>query len=320
MSVITDIKKVLDSVSSPFFDKPKTIRQYNSQMMDETLFSSLPSKPTASFTAIDGGSSAIYLSTSLAVFFIRVVGVSLKENQSYSFFATIHLHKDEYVISYSSLDSQKIPFLAELPDSVSVDDMLFSRTLDLPIKTLGHFIRRLSELLVGSQSESELVLLDGQLRTHHPFEKKYVEKLAHKTVGVVKTSRLVLESGKSVLYALSQVEQSAPWVVSSLYEPKTSDVPLLCFVKLHPLAKHVFVCETYNTDILSHLVSFSTDNSFLGYPYPLVKADELARISSQETSYIKTRVMQQFDSLSIKQLDQMKMNQDSHELLDSLKF
>src|SRR3989344_846368 len=89
---------------------------------------------------------------------------------------------------------------------------------------------------------------------------------------------------------------------------------LTCLTKLRPAAKHVFRFEG-NKEVLPYLPELSKDALFLGYPYGLILADKLARISHQEQKSLSLQLLLKSDSQMISQYLQ---NANAHEILDTI--
>ena len=113
------------------------------------------------------------------------------------------------------------------------------------------------------------------------------------------------------------------WVYpQALYSPEHK--VFMSFVQLHPHASTCFRVDMFQSehtiDILSQVQAISNDSVVIGYPYYLVKADELARVGNDEMQFVKMHFYQQFDSLTQNQLKEMESTLNIHDILDSLKY
>ena len=70
----------------------------------------------------------------------------------------------------------------------------------------------------------------------------------------------------------------------------------ILFAKLHEKSRHAFRIEVYNRqnekipELAAELSENSKEITFPGYPYGLIIADKMARISEKETEYIKAKI------------------------------
>ena len=86
------------------------------------------------------------------------------------------------------------------------------------------------------------------------------------------------------------------------------------FVKLHEKAKHVFRFEG-NPEILPHLMNNSRDALFLGYPYGLILADQLARVSNEEKNSLRMNFLLRKEN---KEIMGYLNATNAHEILDRM--
>ena len=67
--------------------------------------------------------------------------------------------------------------------------------------------------------------------------------------------------------------------------------------KFHQRSEYIFRFEIFNEQkektkqVISELSRNSIDPLFLGYPYGLVIADEMARVSNNEAEYYRTKIL-----------------------------
>ena len=86
------------------------------------------------------------------------------------------------------------------------------------------------------------------------------------------------------------------------------------FVKLHPQARHIFRFEG-DTATIPHLVSQSSDSLFLGYPYGLIRADKMARVSNEEKKNLILNFMLRQENREIAEYLQAT---NAHDILDRM--
>lgn len=89
------------------------------------------------------------------------------------------------------------------------------------------------------------------------------------------------------------------------------------YVKFHSRATHIFKVQMSNTTLqdLANLQLYN-DPAFLGYPYGLVVADQLARVSNKEADMIRTKANAKLGRIA---QDALHVH-DAHSKLDTMKF
>lgn len=142
---------------------------------------------------------------------------------------------------------------------------------------------------------------------------------------VLKHSELVVLDGESPPAGCLAVQKSVTVLTENGY-PLSSvlsiDGPWLAklgnayAVKLHERSRHVFLVHGANKEQLSILSHYSRDSVFPGYPFPLVLADRLARVSNEEAKALAVRARAQL--AKTKELRQAEAASDSHSILDSM--
>ena len=130
--------------------------------------------------------------------------------------------------------------------------------------------------------------------------------LNKKASALAKTSSLFTVNGNSPATLLKQLHSKETWFYAI-----TENTAL---VKLHPQANHIFRFEG-NREILPFLISNSHDALFLGYPYGLILADKLARVSNQEKSNLAANFLLRAENREIR--DYL-YSGNTHEILDRL--
>jgi hypothetical protein len=87
-------------------------------------------------------------------------------------------------------------------------------------------------------------------------------------------------------------------------------------VKLHERARHVFLVHGAHKEQLAILCKHSEDCVFPGYPYGLILADRLARVSKEEAVALKVQARAILKDLRALELAEAAI--DSHSILDSM--
>lgn len=215
---------------------------------------------TSSFSGIsayvDGGNSCIINTPWYCLHFIRAAfclyeGTKLKEMKKWDFYA---LAKKENPNSEASIILFDSPSFFNCPTATK-----------LPLMESGNYIRELFENAVIDyavqnyvlQKKPDFIVKDGLLNGI---------KCSIPIIGLAKTSETI---------DLNLSKQKGQWFVEN-------------HVKLNSQG-YVFRYELQNAkqeDFFPKLAYLSRDLVFPGYPYGLIMADRLARVSDNETSYL----------------------------------
>ncbi|HLP79077.1 MAG TPA: DNA double-strand break repair nuclease NurA [Acidobacteriota bacterium] len=271
---------------------------------------------------VDGGSAPLFLSPTLCVGVIKVAKVSQShlprfksEVKTATCGVIIQKTKKEYQVTYS-FEAQPLP----LPSLINNTDLLFSEfdAQSQMLAVLNH-IRKLTELIFA-QDEKSLVVLDGSLLHRSDPEKAILSRYTHPVAAVSKTCTLTTSSGYPITSFLMSQNQSGAWFVNA----GESKEYYLLFAKLNSKSEYVFRVDMQKSvdiqSVLGALVSNSMDATFIGYPYGLTRADEAARITTEERLFIKTRITGALDPLTLRQLSMLENAANAHDILDSIKF
>ncbi|HLC66132.1 MAG TPA: DNA double-strand break repair nuclease NurA [Candidatus Nanoarchaeia archaeon] len=171
------------------------------------------------------------------------------------------------------------------------------------ISRLGAIIRRLGELEyarhVAEHYPDAAVVLDGSLQTNNPLVETAMLHLvdAHPTVGVCKTADLFTISGHTATAAMQALAREQRiegcYSTNALAVLRTARNISVRFARLHPHARYLFRIDAIgdHPELVSALAATSTDPVFFGYPYPLIVADQLARVSHEEQDQRRTELL-----------------------------
>ena len=179
-------------------------------------------------------------------------------------------------------------------------------TQGAPISAVSTMARRFAELQLAASLEADYILMDGTLEPTLKNEEKYLLHLPASVSALAKTCSLFTTSGNNPIVLLNKMAGKGCWKYH--VENKTY------FVKLHEKAKHVFRFEG-NAGVLPHLVHNSRDALFLGYPYGLIVADQLARVSNEEKKSLRMNFLLRKENKEI--LEYLNAT-NAHEILDGM--
>lgn len=220
--------------------------------------------------------------------------------------------KYEYAFGFLKPKIKFSPLLKITPKINEIDS-------DDPIS----FCRKSSELLLCmdllDNIKEGVILLDMLLVPEDGIQKNYFNEILKKAkeknipiIGIAKTS--AFSFGKRTLVSLlNQKNVKGCWycVVS---KGKINNL----IVKFHAKSKYVYHIQMPNwvdiNEVMPLIGFYSSDPTVLGYPYPLVRADKIARISEFEKRMEKRKIkdlMRKFDFLSYDI-----RNKDFHSKLD----
>ncbi|MFH1440060.1 MAG: DNA double-strand break repair nuclease NurA [Candidatus Woesearchaeota archaeon] len=215
---------------------------------------------------------------------------------------------------------------------------------------------RLATVLIDEANylkSEDIIILDGNLRATYTNETKYLNELYKKAkpkniiiTGLCKTSNLLTEKGNNIINVLNHLalendeddkskansqtyQNSKTWYyypIFDIQEPKHKAE--MMFVKLNASSEYIFRFEINKDqfnfsnikdieEVFTLLTKNSNDYSFPGYPYGLVKADQMARISNQEKDFLRSKIL--FSMKNKKDFDNMKqcLNAlNAHDVLD----
>ncbi len=211
----------------------------------------------------------------------------------------------------------------------------------LQMTGITQIIRRIAELKIAAYMSAKIseavLLLDGNLGFDTDLEKNtfaQMREAAQKnnvTVAALsKTCTILSEHGQKITAILARQAPYKTWYghLSSRegYTDISEDSRLIYFAKLHEKSRHIFKIEFEHGISQSHeraeralhiLRQNSTDAVLVGYPYGLIEADRLARVSEHESAVQKNMIMAMLGNYDA----QSSLNDNSvHDALDRMQF
>jgi hypothetical protein len=288
---------------------------------------------------IDGGNAEILKAVNFSLQTIRVGGVIFENNKK------IKSEKKEfYVLIHAFTEENKLKYKTEIFGDNIIDGFVIDamdRTImngqqRADIAKIGGVCRRFAELcfakkMVDELSHGDIIVLDGSLRCCVTNENEYMQKLYDKAAakGVVvsalaKTSRIFSDQGGCFVSELNRFEVEGAWYYYPVIELNDPNYQArISFVKLNKKSSYIFNFEQYNgqedkiKEVVCLLGKNSNDAVFPGYPYGLILADKLARISNKERDYLLTM----FQIKSGREWSKIKEHLnalDAHAILDNI--
>jgi hypothetical protein len=300
LEFINSEKIELDSFLDPFYrqevilSKDKLIDFSSDFSLGKTFF-------------VDGGSSIILETGSYCVSYIKLAGVLFQDEkfvsqQIYTFFVHIDRNEDNNVKLFSEDD---FSFLKK-EYSIKGEEL---------IEILNKF-RRIAELSLANHLNNEIncIVIDGSLQSGKE-DINLISKLESSgtlLIGVSKSCSLLTGTKLGIIDLLSSFKVSGKWMVSG-----ATNYPKLLFGKLNSNSKNIFRIDFVNglaQEVCSGLSKYSNDAVFPGYPYGLIRADAIARVSNEEKNILRAMFSTKV------YLDELELASNAHSKLESIGF
>ncbi len=278
---------------------------------------------------IDGGNCEIVSAPGMALQLIRNAAVVVKGNRIMSsrkreFYALASTEEKEgrkrtAARIYSGREIETAEGKANTGIAAFCDSLRKASEIKFAIETMG------------SIEKGGIVVLDGTLEAIDDMEKLHFDELyleaARKGVTVAalaKTTSLMTDKGGSFAAMLSARGPEKEWYYHPVAEINSEyhNAEML-FARLHEKSSHVFRTEVYKgqrerlAEVVAELKENSRELTFPGYPYGLIMADKLARVSEKEAAYLKAKIFAAAGS-KWKNLKRSIAAMDAHDILDRM--
>lgn len=288
---------------------------------------------------IDGGNSTILESNDLLVCLIRVAGDIYKGKKREEiirkeFFVIIKNRGEEIEIKLIQEEEIGEELKLELClNQIPIDDEELKINNTIELSTIMNLCRYILEInlskLILEKKKADYIIRDGNLMPNNSYELAALKKLdLKKVMAISKTHSLVDEEGNNINPKLMGLIKDKGFFEIMSNEDLNGLKEINCSVcKFNDKSKYLFKIDSgiskkenkekiTELELINHLSSLSNDPLFLGYPYPLVEVDELARVSNQEISLLKTKLAynlgKNWDSFEM-----MTKSRDAHKVLDN---
>jgi len=312
--MLKQISKEIRTIISQYDENDNLI--FNNQLIpiSKVNFISIPQKTeNKTIGFIDGGQCEIITTGNFCLSFIRVYSQIFqnnfkKESLKYEFYLlTKAIWKNENLFYESKIYSEQEKIIDENDLLInSTDETIRTGIERAPITKVTNMARRFAELALAQKTKADIIIFDGTLQAMYKREEKYLLQLNENIGAIAKSSSLFTTSGNNPTILLNKMGPTGCW----LYRINNNS----SFVKLHPLTKHIFRYEG-NTNNLSNLINNCSDALFLGYPYGLILADKMARVSNQEKKSVMTRFLLDKEN---KEIISYLNSSNAHEILDRM--
>lgn len=290
---------------------------------------------------VDGGSAEIIASANFSLNLVRAVYVIYQNNRKkfskkLEFFAFVRAVNKNNEICYqaSIIGLENSNFLDEITFN-SFDPTLMLGINRAEITNVANAIRRFAELIIAKSISDErladLIVLDGNLQSTITNENKYLNELFESCgknevilTALSKTTSLFTENGNLLSAVLSGMSGIDSWFYNPIADINNKNHQAeMYFVKFHEKSKHVFRFEIFNKqksrgeETINILARSCVDPIFIGYPYGLVEADRIARVSNSEKESLKTILLVKLNS---KKIEKYLSSRNAHEILDKISY
>lgn len=192
------------------------------------------------------------------------------------------------------------------------------------IETFGGLAMRFAEwsyarkFIKHELDEGDIFVRDGSLQAGYTGETDLAESLYRMAIskgvivtGLSKTCRLITRTGNSLNSAINYFGNKrfpdVPWYFHPIFRiTKAQEKADLYFVKLHKNSAYSFrfdilldqakhMSQEQREIVISNLANNSNDLSYPGYPYGLIKVDQLAAVGIRELEPQKIQLIAEFD-------------------------
>ncbi len=296
------------------------IRQNKGKIRVANKFKEIKEKNKGKIFAIDGGSSIVCDGGSWMLCKIRVSCVGYNGKKVYEkkeFDDSVLIFIENNQIKATGINANTFEIIIKnKPEKIKFEELHNYVRKHLELKTA---LKKINEL-----GRDETLLIDGLFKCDANENKDLMKKLlisAEKKrinlVGLAKTSRIYTKNGRNVM---SLVKRRADelglkeWVYSL---GKNEFI-----VRLNKISDYVFRmnCIGNLKEILEVLSFYSQDLTIPGYPYPLIRADYVARISKNEVRQEKNKFRILLKKQGLKDFVQDLLSQDFHRKLDERRY
>lgn len=253
---------------------------------------------------IDGGNNEIASSADFSLHFVRVYASIYRKNKR------ISAKKFEFFCLAVGKVVKTYPVNGFNPGSIEMKDAAYS----------ADDVMKQAEIEVGRKicsklHKGDIIVRDGDLQDCE----RLINAADQKGVvlcGLAKTTRLVTDTGYSLVAALNRISPSGEWIYYPLAESQNTSV-----VKLNRHSRHSFKLETNKMEELARITGMLKENSrdavFLGYPYGLIEADRFARVSDAETKILRIK-FENSAGRNWKEIENSIHSIDAHHILDNI--
>ncbi len=295
----------------------------------ENLFSgdfSVFSPQSGEVLFVDGGNSELVGGPGFSIQFIRVAGVAFKGREKA--FCQV---SEFYALFYTVRENEKMVVKTRIMPvkggKLLDENSLVFHFAQANLNAFADVTRRVAEISMACTLSRELqqnasVVLDGSLETRFDVEKKFLDRLKEiaqnrkiNLCALSKSTTLINNHGESLPFLAKKKSPEGRWN-SKIAETEFQTH----LINLHPEAKAVLRCDAMPCavpEIFSYLAFTSNDPIFLGYPYGLIEADKMARVSNREKEVLRTELSARLGNKWV-DLEEREISLKAHKILDNI--
>ncbi len=287
-----------------------------------TRFSSVAAGEGVRACFIDGGNAPVFESPEARVEYVRLAAVAYEGRER----AATHQEEGLLLIRYEGgavVATGEEGFSLSVKAGVDDEELRLGRekvTL-AAVAGLARFLLECSLVKrLASERSFQLVVRDGSLVGANRHEEEALARMRGSWLlaGLSKTSSLLTEQGVSASAELLARSPRDCWyaLLGSV------NGVVVGVARLQPGCERAFRLDVLGGEeealrAARALALLSGDAAFPGYPYPLVEAHRLARVSAREAGRLRTRlVMEAGERWPV--LQRLERGSDAHRILDRL--
>jgi len=282
---------------------------------------------------VDGGNSILFETASLCIGLIRVAGISYFGNvrlkrESFEFYVFVNSVLGKY--SVKTYPKTSFDGLIFDPD----DESLCTGIERCSISKIISVLRRFAEIGFATEHSGDVdyILMDGTLEARYTMEDEYLTRLCStgKACALSKTCSLTTKNGHAITKKLLDLNNEKNYDKNWYYNPIVENnnpmhAAKMYFARLNARSEHVFrfeIQDGFQGDVealFSLLSSNSNDPIFLGYPYGLIDVDQYARVSDDESRFLRTKLSAKMGK-DWNEFSKSLKSMDAHSILDKIKY
>ncbi len=306
--------------------------EYALHPIEREKWKELAAGESSEIAFVDGGNSLIIQTPTAELHKIRAAAVVMKGKR------LAWLKRWEgLLLAKAKVEDGKPSYEASFLESSfpALGDLKFPEAAnsDNPLGKAAEICRKLYEIAIAKEALNGLkgvrkfMVLDGTLETFGEREKKELKSLqdaaaANNVVlgSVAKTCSLLADNGESLISAAEEIGNGEGYIVVAEGKSERHKATI-AIARLNKSSGHLFRVEAASLSELSELAAAlreqSNDLAFPGYPYGLVMADRLARVTNADTEMAQAKVR----ATAKGEMKSMLKNEkalDAHRILDSM--
>ncbi len=304
-------------------------RKYRAIGFSEANYRELGKGEGKALLFVDGGNCEIISAPGMSLQLIRNAAVVMKGNRM------VTSRKREFYVLAATEEKEGRPIITAKIYSGEEAETAEEKA-SAGAAAFCESLRKASEIkfaieMTDGIEKNSIVVLDGTLEAVNEMEKRHFDELYYRTerkgvavAALAKTTSLMTDKGSSFAAMLNWRGPEKEWYYHPVVEINSDyhNAEML-FAKLHEKSNYVFRTEVFKRqkdripEAAAELKENSRELTFPGYPYGLIMADRLARVSEREADYLKAKMFAAAGS-KWKNLRKAMAAVDAHDILDRM--